>query len=484
MIIVIFYFTVFELIRNVKKVFCLIILIVSGCHNFKEHSGKIITEDEIAKSLLLDSALIRHAGLTTRESVKKFYALRNFSLLWTDSSGMIPAVDSMIHIIRHAKRYGLIPEDYHLYELEDLLIDSVSGDKVSRMDVLLTDSYLALRHHIKHGRLDPKSFHRIDISTKVDDEAIASLKNIHNGSIRIELNLQEPQVQQYQLMKRALEVFLFSDKSDSIQLQRLRGIYLNMERWRWEKQLPDRYVSVNIPAFVLRVVEYDSVLLQSKVIVGKRETPTPVLESVIRSFIIYPYWHAPHSISTKEILPALQADSSYLRKNNFDVLNKLGVIVDPAIIQWKSYDAENFPFILRQREGFENSMGIIKFNFANNYGVYLHDTNSKRLFSRKMRDLSHGCVRMHHAVDFAHYMIREDDIYVSPEDLDQYLSLQQRLKIELRKPIPVKLQYFTCEVEKGVIQFYDDIYKKDSLMMQALYRTNTPVELANQKPSL
>lgn len=465
-----------------KKVCCLISLIAFGCHNFKEHSVKIITDTERENSLFLDSALLQHTGLINLQSVKKFYRLRQFSLFWTDSKGSIPAADSLMSTIRQADQYGLIPEDYHLYELDKILEDSISAEKISLRDLLLTDGYLALRHHVKYGRLDPKSLKRIDLNAKADDEAIASLENLQNVSIREEMNLHEPPVRQYQLLKSALQVNLLADKSDSN--HQSKGLSINMERWRWEKPLPDRYVSVNVPAFTLRVVEFDSVLLQSKVIVGKRETPTPVLESVIRSFIIYPYWHVPRSISTKEILPALQTDSSYLKKNNFEVLNKQGVVIDAATIQWKSYHAEHFPFILRQREGSENSMGIIKFIFANNYGIYLHDTNSKRLFSRKMRDLSHGCVRVSQAIDLAHYLVREDDIYVSPEDLDQYLSLQQRLKIELRKPIPVKLQYFTCEVEKGVVRFYDDIYKKDSLMIQELYFIKKPVELVNQKPSL
>lgn len=447
----------------------------TGCHNFRDEPGKGSGEDAPVKPLLLDPELISQSPLTTGELVKRFYRLRDFSLLWSDRSGMLPAADSMMRIIRRANRYGLIPEDYHLDDLDNLLKDSVSADKVSRLDLLLTDGYLALYHHIKYGRLDPESFQRIDLSTTADEEAIVSLENIHQGSIRDALDLREPQSEQYQMMKRALGSFLFSPKNDSIQLQRSVEISLNMERWRWQSPLPDRYVSINIPAFVLRAVEHDSVWLRSKVIVGKRETPTPILESVIKSFIIYPYWHVPHSISTKELLPALQADSSYLRRNNFDVLDREGGVVDPVTIQWRSYSAENFPFILRQREGSENSMGIIRFNFANNYGVYLHDTNSKRLFSRQKRDLSHGCIRVHQAADFARYLVREDDIYVSPEDLDQYLSLQQRLKIDLRKPMPVKLQYFTCEFENGEIRFYDDIYKKDSLMMQALYRRDAGI---------
>jgi murein L,D-transpeptidase YcbB/YkuD len=416
----------------------------------------------------MDTTLIRHAGLHMPQAVKKIYTSRNFSLLWTDSTGRVSAVDSMLYFLRRADVHGLFPTDYHTGELDRLLKDSVD---LYRFDLLLTDAYLSLRHHIRYGRLHAKTFQRMDISSIIDENAIASLQHLHENFIGKELNRAQPPGEQYLLLKRELAALSATHNKDSVHLQKSQALILNMERWRWEKLLPERYVSVNIPAFLLRVIEKDSVWLQSKVIVGKRKTPTPVMESVITSFIIYPYWHAPHSISTKEILPAIQKDSSYLKKHNFEVLNKGGVVLDPATISWKLYDENVFPFILRQREGFENTMGIIKFNFANNYGVYLHDTNSRRMFSRNNRDLSHGCVRVHQAVDFAHYLVREDDIYVSPEDLDQYLSLQQRLKIELRKPIPLRLQYFTCEVDQEGLHFYDDIYKTDSVMIQSLYHT-------------
>jgi murein L,D-transpeptidase YcbB/YkuD len=479
---VIFYLTRFRLIAIVKKAFLLVILVSAACHNFKEQSGQIITDGETASTVLLDTSLISHTTLAARASVRKFYDYRDFLLQWSDSSDVNAMVDTMVNVIRHAGSYGLIGEDYHLNELEELLKDTVSTDRHSRMDLLLTDSYLAIRYHLKHGRLDPKTYQRADISAIVDDEAIAALQKTGANMLRSELDFLGPTAEQYRMLKTELQKQLSFGRKDSIQVQRTMALSVNMERWRWEKVLPDRYVSVNIPAFLLRVIENDSVWLESRVIVGKRETPTPVIESVIRSFIIYPYWHVPRSISTKEILPALQMDSTYLHKHNFDVLDQQGKEVDASLIHWDEYDAQNFPFVLRQREGSENSMGIIKFNFPNNYGVYLHDTNSKRLYTSKKRDLSHGCVRVNKAVNFAHYLVREDDIYVSPEDLDQYLTLQQRLKIDLRKPIPLKLQYFTCEFDKGSVRFYDDIYKKDSVMIQSLYHIPIRADVGNPAP--
>lgn len=441
------------------------LLLLQACSYVREQAAPIVEPGPYDG--LVDSALIGEAPLLSRQSVKDFYESRHYRRFWADSAGYRAIADSLIDKIHHADRFGLIATDYHEQEIETLLADTVP-QTVSRVDILLTDAYLTLFHHLRHGRLNPATLQREDLSSVSDSAAILSLQNTAHGPVGA-LRLPEPDNEQYRQLKAKLTAFQVLGKTDSLQRQRAEKIALNMERWRWEDEWPHRYVVVNIPAFQLRAVENDSVWLRSKVIVGKRETPTPVMESVIRSFTIYPYWHVPRSISTKELLPHLQADAAYLERNNFQVLDRTGTVIDADTIHWQIYNADFFPFVLRQREGSENSMGVIKFHFSNPYGVYLHDTNSKRLFGQGRRDFSHGCVRVEKAVALAHYLVHDDDIYVSPEDLDQYLSLQHRLEIKLRKPIPVKLVYFTCEVQDGTTHFYEDIYKKDSLMSRALY---------------
>ena len=44
-----------------------------------------------------------------------------------------------------------------------------------------------------------------------------------------------------------------------------------------------------------------------------------------------------------------------------------------------------------------NSMGKLKFNFANPEGIYLHDTPNKVLFAQSNRALSNGCIRLEDA---------------------------------------------------------------------------------------
>lgn len=450
-----------------KRLTFALLLLASGCHNFSNQdadSGAIGHEEAV----ISDTTLLEQVPLASLAAVKSFYASKNFRLFWSDGNSPKPAADTLLMIIRRIGDHGLNPNDYHLDEIQRTLADSVTDDR-RRLDLLLTDAFITLHRHLQKGRLDPTTLHRVNLSRVVNADAVNSLDRVHHSPISAALYALEPRDTQYQLLKRALKNYLLAPEEDSVQRARARTIASNMERWRWEKPGPARYILVNIPAFVLRVFEADSIWMETPVIVGKPNTPTPIMESVIRSFTIYPYWHVPHSISTKEILPALKADASYLRRNNFEVLDRDGILLGSDTIQWELYGTDRFPFILRQREGTENSMGIIRFNFANNYNVYLHDTNSKRLFSYRKRDLSHGCVRVKEAVSLAHYLVREDDIYVSPEDLDQYLSLQQRLNVDLQKPITVKLKYFTAEVANGKTYFYDDIYRKDSIMQQALY---------------
>ena len=442
----------------------LVLFFAGACHNVTDSGPQ--SHQLMLPEVRVDSTFFV-GDLLCRESVRQFYAQQNYNPFWSTGSILHPLTDSLIQCLKSLDRYGLLNEKYHLDEVQYLLKDTAASGRLQRIDVLLTDSYLALYSHLRRGILDPVSYQRRNLSAEADLEAISSLKGIRTESLKGSLARSEPVFLEYADLKNALSN-LIAASTDTSRYARMQTLSVNMERWRWQKPWPRRYLLVNIPSYTLRVVEADSVWLETKVIVGKRETPTPLIESIINSFIIYPYWHVPRSILTKEILPNLQHDPLYLQRNNFEVLDKSGRVILADTIRWKRYNRDQLPFILRQREGSENSMGIIKFNFPNKYGVYLHDTNSKRLYELRRRDLSHGCVRVKDAVSLAHYMVREDDIYVSPEDLDQYLSLRQRLAIDLRKPIHLKLAYITAEVRNGQPVFYDDIYKKDSIMLQRL----------------
>ncbi len=250
----------------------------------------------------------------------------------------------------------------------------------------------------------------------------------------------------------------------------IKQIMMAMERWRWENKYPVKYAVVNIPAFWMIVFEKDTVVMQSAIVCGKPETQTPILKSKIDHMLIYPYWNVPVSIATKEILPAVQRDTTYIRKKNFEVLGNNDVVLDYTKVPWKKYTKDYLPVRFRQRTGNENSLGVVKFNFYNPYGVYLHDTNSKRYFKTSSRSQSHGCIRLEKFTEFADFLIRDDSLHYTHDSLQIYFGKKEQKKIQLRKTLPIYTRYFTAHADSNGLKLYIDVYKKDEEMMRLIYK--------------
>lgn len=180
---------------------------------------------------------------------------------------------------------------------------------------------------------------------------------------------------------------------NSTDLEKFKRIALTLDRYKQLPSLPERYIWVNLPGFYLKVWDSDSIVIESKVIVGKPATRTPVLTSQITDMVIYPLWTIPASIIKKDILPALKKDPGYLARKGFNLVDSKGESVDPYTVNWEKYK-KGIPWNVQQGSGDDNALGIFKFNFNNPYSVYLHDTNQRYLFKNSGRALSHGCVRV------------------------------------------------------------------------------------------
>ncbi|MBP9067998.1 MAG: L,D-transpeptidase family protein [Bacteroidia bacterium] len=261
----------------------------------------------------------------------------------------------------------------------------------------------------------------------------------------------------------------------------IRQMEMALERWRWEpKKYPERYAVVNIPSANIRVFEWwkkkkqDTLVLLSNVVVGKPETPTPLLQSKINYVVIYPYWNVPFKIAWEEILPAVKRDTNYLRRKNFEVIGANGeVVTNIGKLNWKKYNKEYLPIRFRQRIGDDNSLGVCKFNFNNKYGVYLHDTNSKRYFKTFYRYQSHGCIRLDKYYEMARFVIREDTLKLPYDTLDEWLKRPVQQKITPKKPLPIFVRYYTAQTDSNMnLRFFIDVYRRDEYMIKKLYRKN------------
>ena len=251
---------------------------------------------------------------------------------------------------------------------------------------------------------------------------------------------------------------------------RVQQIVANMERWRWlPRQFEASYIAINVPDARLALTLDGKRVLESRVVVGKPKTPTPIMRAEGAGVTINPPWNVPASIARREILPKLKANPSYLKSQDMILVN--GPPGDPhgLHVNWRAIPAGTFPYRIQQHPGPKNSLGTIKIELPNKFAVYLHDTPAKQAFNRPARDLSHGCVRVEQILPLASYALASN---LSATDMlsnavaagkTQYLPLERRL--------PVYFLYWTAFAEAdGTFQFRPDIYGRDARLIAALQK--------------
>lgn len=263
---------------------------------------------------------------------------------------------------------------------------------------------------------------------------------------------------------------------------------INMERARWQyaQEKGSKYIIANVAAFMLQAVneEADSVL-EMRICCGAAKTKTPLLSSKISYMELNPYWNVPQTIIRKEMIPAYRRDSSYFRRNRLKVYDKEGVQLNPHEIDWSKYKA-GIPFSVKQDNRQGNSLGRIIFRFPNTFAVYLHDTPSRWAFTRTNRAVSHGCVRLEKALDFAFFLLKESDeiledrirlaMDIPPVTADgkklrrkeNYKDLELK-HYNLKERVPLYLDYQTVYMAPdGALSYCEDTYKFDAPLLEAL----------------
>jgi len=245
-------------------------------------------------------------------------------------------------------------------------------------------------------------------------------------------------------------------------------ILVNMERWRWlPRELGDTHIMVNVPEFEARIVRDGAVVHQTRVITGKKDHQTPLFSDAMEFIIVNPAWNIPYSIASKEMLPMLQRDPTYLARQGIEVLYVGGrrpVVVDSTRIDWSRVNLHQLRF--RQPPGERNALGHIKFMFPNKYAVYLHDTPSRSLFGNRVRAFSHGCVRVQDPFSLADVLL--EGSRWNAESMKRLIGGNER-RIDLAHKVPIHIVYFTARMDAGDrLRTFGDIYGYDAKMKQML----------------
>ncbi len=272
-------------------------------------------------------------------------------------------------------------------------------------------------------------------------------------------------------------------KQMNVPLQyRLDQLRINIDRIRWwPRDFGADYIVVNIPDYSFTFYKSGHPVQEMKVVVGKNENYTPVLEDTLYSIVFNPSWNVPNSIATEELFPKMLNDTTFMERNNYSILRKSYVSEDTINIKeydWSKVSRDSFPFFIVQLPGAYNSLGQIQFMLQNQYSIFMHDTPADYLFDIAQRDFSHGCIRLEKPKQLAMILLNEQ---LPSDTLLNYFADEKKRVVNLKKKIPVHIMYQTAWIEANEINFREDVYEFDKISM-AFFRRNFP-ELAWSKPA-
>jgi L,D-transpeptidase YcbB len=242
-------------------------------------------------------------------------------------------------------------------------------------------------------------------------------------------------------------------------LLRLRVAHLDLAK--------EPYVLLNIPAAKVEFVENGQVVSSRLAIAGKPATRSPELIGFIRGVTLDPTWVVPYSIVRKEIAPRLHHDPEFLDRHQMRIEQR-GAPVDPA-----TADLRSRAYLVVQKPGRRNSLGLLRIDMPNSHAVYLHGTPQLRLFNSNTRFYSHGCARVQDVVGFAAILLRQTDPAVTKDALVAEIKTYNGgwdpgRTIMLKRPIRVIWAYMTAWVtDDGSVAFRRDIYQRDKAIAHA-----------------
>ena len=241
---------------------------------------------------------------------------------------------------------------------------------------------------------------------------------------------------------------------------RVRQIKANMERWRWlPPELERNRVQVNIAAAVLTVFDGDQPVMSMKAVTGRPGDETPMLTSRIHSIVLNPPWNVPASIADRELWPRERANPGYLARNGFRIIDT----------------GEGGRRLQQASE--RSALGRFKFDFANPFSVYLHDTPAQSGFSRFDRLASHGCVRLERPADLAKLLMRTTPEW-QPATIEATIAAGKTVRARLSDPVAVYLLYWTAFANRnGQVSFRNDPYQWDKALA-------TKIEVRSARQSL
>ena len=383
--------------------------------------------------------------------VQKFYLHNQTPLFWFSSDKNIKKAIEWLTMIESADHLGIRTDKLDSDQIRVMLLQSKNPDTI---DIFNKDRQITgwVLHFMKELHVGSAPFEYDAVNSSRDSIYINELLNLKPeepvSQIVSRLDCQD---HDYRVLKQFL-----NDSIGPKDTLKFKKLILAMNYYRYlEVNHSREYIVTNIPAAEATYYRNDSLILKMRAIVGMKSNPSPTIASYFTTIVTFPLWNVPYSISVKEILPKVQKNGDYLEKNDFEVVDKKGNLIDDSLIIWKKYSRNSFPYLFRQATGPRNSLGVLKFNLESPFSVYLHSTNLQAAFARERRFLSHGCIRLEKALELAKALAPDK---IDIRELKEGKKNTVSKTIKLPNKIAVFIIYMPIKVEGDKVIFLPDIY--------------------------
>ncbi len=503
-------FTVFPLIFILSAV--LLILIFQGCKPKRSEMAKVLfkkTHNKVFQEVNPDSFAVvfkqvfkqQRPKLKHAEFIIDHYAKNNyqpeFVLNHLYNGDLLTVTDYLMHANEHGLKQELFQTDdlsaivHKFMDKDGIKTVNEAYQDMALLELTAANSLINYSNDLEYGVINPKYvFQRYFMVTKRPD-SVSMMVIFHINNMKNYLDSVQPKDPQYIALQNALKTEFTAPGKSLEETQRI--LLVNMERLRWRnKPVDDKYVIVNIPDYELNVIDSGKSVLKMKVCVGQGrnmdnantimayndtckddkpfEHETPLLNSLIHSVEVNPIWNIPRSIANKEIIVEAAKDRFYLANKSIDVYQNGKLVDNPENIDWTTVTKQNSTYEFKQNPGQDNSLGKIKFLFNNNSSVYLHDTPVKWAFYKKMRAVSHGCVRLGDPQGLALSLFGRGPKFTTIA-ADMKADNPDPTTIYLSKKVPVYITYVTCWAdEDNNLQFRQDVYGLDIVLYDHLQK--------------
>lgn len=398
-----------------------------------------------------------------------YYRAQGFRPLWVADGRLRPEAFEVLRLVRGAADDALDPAAYAPAKLEAALNRARAGDAqaLARAELAVSSAfshYISDLHRPPAGAalqfrdpglpappLNPRAV--LDAAAGARDAAdyVATMRRMHPIYERLR--------DEYRQVR--------ASGGDDASMSAL--LAANMARARALPADPGpRYVIVDPAAQRLWAFENGRAVDTMQVIVGRTSAETPNLGARIQYASFQPYWNVPVDVTRDEIAPhVLREGTGYLRRERMEVLSdwsEAAHAVDPDTVDWAAVAAGTTLLRVRGVPGDWNILGRVKLMAPNPLGIYLHDTPDKGPFAHDARALSHGCIRLEHAMRLTRWLLgaRADNPPSGPD-----------ARVDLAAPVPVYVIYMTLTPNGRGLDRWPDLYGRDKALLAELAEAKT-----------